>query len=214
MARFFDPGPVAGDGKLHAPAADRNKDAILEVLLDHLPSAGTVLEIASGTGQHAAHFAPRLSQLYWQPTDLDPRHVASIQAWRAEAGADTLLAPRALNVLEPWPVHDLPAPVTAITAANLIHIAPWTVAEALIAGAADLLTEEGVLCLYGPYKRGGMHTAPSNEAFDAHLKSHDPTWGVRDMEAVAELATEAGFSEPTITNMPANNFSLVFRKLA
>ncbi|MCJ9429791.1 DUF938 domain-containing protein [Kordiimonas marina] len=212
MARFFNPDQISEEGKLHAPAAERNKDAILEVLLDHLPSAGTVLEIASGTGQHAVHFAPRLSHLHWQPTDLDPRHIASIEAWRAEAGAENLLAPRALNVLEPWPVHDLPAPVTAITANNLIHIAPWAVAEALIAGAADLLGGGGVLFLYGPYRRGGAHTAPSNEAFDAHLKSHDPAWGLRDMEAVTDLATEAGFGTPTIVEMPTNNFSLIFRK--
>ncbi|TNE64621.1 MAG: DUF938 domain-containing protein [Alphaproteobacteria bacterium] len=212
MARFFNPDAVGADARLHAPATERNRDAILSVLKAHLPSDGTLLEIASGTGEHAAYLAPRFPTLYWQPTDIDPAHLASISAWRDEGAAPNLLPPRELDVLAPWPLHELPAPVRAVAAINLIHIAPWAVAEALIAGAGRLLGAGGILYLYGPYRRGGKHTADSNAAFDLSLKRHSIDWGVRDMEEVIDLAETAGFRSPAVLAMPANNFSLVFRK--
>ena len=214
MARFFDPkAHETGDVRLHAPATARNRDAILALFDAHLPRAGTLVEVASGTGEHAAHLAPALAPLHWQPTDIEPDHLASINAWRSHSGAKNILPAHAFNVLtDAWDFAHLPEPVVAMAAINLIHIAPWMVAEALIAGAGKLLPSSGVLFLYGPYKVGGAHTAPSNEAFDASLKSRNPAWGVRDREAVIDLAAQAGFSAPHIEPMPANNFSLIFRK--
>jgi SAM-dependent methyltransferase len=192
-----------------APAAERNRDAILEVLARVLPPSGTVLEIASGTGQHAVHCASSLSGVVWQPSDPDAASRDSISARRAHAGLANLKAPLALDVLnEDWGVGE----VTAIVCINMIHIAPWQAAEALFRGAGARLAAGGVLVLYGPYRRGGAHTAPSNEAFDAQLRANDPRWGVRDMEAVQALGVAAGMELVETVAMPANNFSLVFRK--
>lgn len=211
MARFFDP---EGKGeRLHAPATARNREFIFEVLAPALPASGTIFEVASGTGEHAAFMAPKLVNHHWQPSDIDPRHLASINAWRAEVMAENIQAARPFNVLE----HDFlapahPSPLSAILAINLIHISPWTVAETLIEKAGQSLPEDGLFYLYGPYKRDGAHTSESNEAFDTSLKSRDESWGVRDMEAVIDLADKAGFHAPDIIPMPANNFSLVLRK--
>ncbi len=212
MPRFFNPEAVGGDMRLHAPATARNRDYILDILKPHLPESGTVLEIASGTGEHAVYIAPHFPHLAWQPTDIDPAHLASIEAWRTESEAPNLLPPVELNVLENWPLEHLSQPLAAISAINLIHIAPWAVAETLIEKAGGLLPEKGILYLYGPYKRGGDHTAPSNEAFHQNLQARDPAWGVRDMEAVIELGLQCGFAEPIVQPMPANNFSLIFKK--
>lgn len=194
---------------LRAPAADRNKAPILAVLERLLPAKGLVLEIASGTGQHVVHFARALSGLTWQPSDTEAASLASISAWIAEEQAGNVNEPVRLDVCSfPWPVGH----AQAIVCINMIHIAPWRATEALFEGAAEVLSAGGVLFLYGPYRRYGSHTAPGNEAFDAQLRSQNPGWGVRDMEAVERLAGRFGFTLEETIAMPANNFSLVFRK--
>jgi SAM-dependent methyltransferase len=204
---FFDPQPVP-DGGLHAAATERNRDPILEVLRRVLPPAGLVLEIASGTGQHVAHFAPALPALRWQPSDASTAHLESIRAWSAASGADNIAAPLLLDVERlPWPV----AHADAIVNINMIHIAPWSAAEALFRGATRLLPAAGLLYLYGPFKRGGQHTAPSNQRFDERLRGEDPRWGVRDLDELAVLAASVGFGPAEIVAMPANNLSLVYR---
>ncbi|PXW22482.1 DUF938 domain-containing protein [Paraburkholderia caballeronis] len=199
----------SSDARQAAPAVERNAAPILDVLRRALPPTGLVLEIASGTGQHAAFFSAALPAIEWQPSDADPRARASISAWRAHSGLANLREPLDLDVRHlPWPV----GAADAIVCINMIHIAPWAATEALMEGAGALLGAGGVLVLYGPYRRHGEHTAPSNAAFDEDLRMRNPTWGVRNMEAVEALAAAAGFdSEPCIA-MPANNFSLVFRK--
>jgi hypothetical protein len=195
-----------------APAAERNRDAILAVLSRVLPQSGVVLEIASGTGQHAVHCATALPGIEWQPSDPDAESRDSIAAWRAHAGLSSvrnLRAPLALDVTDgEWGI----GAVAAIVCINMIHIAPWQAAEALVRGAGARLAAGHVLYLYGPYRRNGAHTAPSNEAFDAQLRARDPRWGVRDLEAVQALADDAGFSLAETVEMPANNLSVVFRK--
>lgn len=193
----------------HAPAAERNREPILAVLERVLPASGTVLEIASGTGQHAIHFAAALPKLVWQPSDPGEDARASIAAWTAHSGLANVRAPLALDVRDAsWGIDA----AAAIVCINMIHISPWESAQALIGGAGRLLQTGGVLFLYGPYRRGGAHTAPSNAAFDAQLRSRDPSWGVRDMQDVVALADAAGFDSDEPVEMPANNFCLVFRK--
>jgi hypothetical protein len=192
-----------------APAAERNRDAILSVLARVLPQSGVVLEIASGTGQHAVHCAAALPNIVWQPSDPDAASRDSIAAWRAHAGLANLNAPLDIDVTrDDWGIGK----VAAIVCINMIHIAPWEATESLIRGAGARLDAGAVLYLYGPYRRNGAHTAPSNEAFDQQLRARDPRWGVRDMEAVDALAEKAGFTLREIVAMPANNFSLVFEK--
>ncbi|WP_250513205.1 DUF938 domain-containing protein [Caballeronia sp. INDeC2] len=194
-----------------APAAERNRDAILSVLARVLPGSGVVLEIASGTGQHAVHCAEALPGIVWQPSDPDADARDSIVAWRVHAGLANLNAPLALDVLnDDWGIVQ----VAAIVCINMIHIAPWEAAESLFRGAGARLTAGGVLYLYGPYRRNGAHTAPSNEAFDRQLRARDPRWGVRDMEAVEALGEKAGLTLVETVAMPANNFSVVFEKRA
>lgn len=207
---FFDPQPVPHGG-LHAAATERNRDPILEVLRAVLPPTGLVLEIASGTGQHVTYFARALPALRWQPSDPSSAHLESIRAWSAASGANNIASPLLLDVERaPWPV----AHADAILNINMIHIAPWSAAEALFQGAARLLPAAGVLYLYGPFKRAGQHTSPSNERFDERLRSEDARWGVRDLDELAVLATSAGFEPPEIVTMPANNLSLVYRRKA
>jgi SAM-dependent methyltransferase len=196
--------------KQHAPATARNRDPILEVLRRWLPPQGLVLEIAAGTGEHAVYFAGRLPALTWQPTDVSEAALASIAAWRREAGPANLLAPLRLDVCQPWPVGR----ADAIFCANMIHIAPWRCAQGLMAGAGTTLRPGGVLILYGPFRIGGEHTAPSNAAFDADLRARAPEWGVRDLEAVAALAQAAGLDHVDTIPMPANNLSVVWRRRA
>ena len=194
-----------------SPSAERNREPILAVLRDALPATGRVLEIASGTGQHAMYFAGALTGLDWQPSDADADARASIAAWIAHDGLPNVRAPLALDVHEPdWGFDSL----DAVVCINMIHISPWSATQALFAGASARLVDGGVLYLYGPYKRGGAHTAPSNEAFDQQLRSRDPRWGVRDMEAVVTLGESVGLVCDEAVAMPANNFSLVFRKRA
>ncbi|CAB3769347.1 DUF938 domain-containing protein [Paraburkholderia solisilvae] len=197
------------DAREHSPSAERNRDAILAVLRQVLPPSGTVLEIASGSGQHALHFAAAFPGLVWQPSDTDAGARASIVAWTADAGLTNIRPPLDLDVTrQPWGVDV----AHAMVCINMIHISPWAATEALIDGAARVLGSGAVLYLYGPYRRGGVHTAPSNEAFDQNLRDRNPAWGVRDMEAVVQLADAAGFACDEPIPMPANNFSLVFRK--
>ncbi|HEY2023508.1 DUF938 domain-containing protein [Paraburkholderia sp.] len=199
------------DARQHSPSAERNREPILAVLRDALPASGRVLEIASGTGEHSVWFAGALPTLDWQPSDADADARASIAAWAAHAGLPNLRAPLALDVRQPdWGVDTLDAAVCI----NMIHISPWSAAQALFDGVGRRLVDGGVLYLYGPYKRGGAHTAPSNDAFDQWLKSRDPAWGVRDMEAVVALGEAPGLACEKVVAMPANNFSLVFRKRA
>lgn len=194
--------------KLHASAAERNRYPIQDVLRRWLPPRGLVLEIAAGSGLHAAWFAPRFPHLTWQPTDTDPSALASIAAWRDEAGANNLNPPLSLDVRAPsWPVER----ADAVFCANMIHIAPWDCARGLIQGAGRILPPGGVLILYGPFRVGGR-MAPSNQAFDESLRARDPAWGVRDLEAVGALAQAAGLDHLDIVTMPANNLSVVWRK--
>lgn len=192
-----------------SPAVARNRDPILAVLRRFLPDHGTVLEIASGTGEHAAYFAAHLPHLTWQPTDADPDALASIAAHRATANAPNLRAPIEIDVTAPvWPVTR----ADAVVSINMIHISPWSAAQGLMTGAAKLLAGSSVLYLYGPFKENGEHTAPSNAAFDASLKARDPRWGVRDVGDVRKLADGHGFDFVERVAMPANNLSLVFRR--
>ena len=197
------------DSRLYAPAVARNRAPILAVLRERLPASGLVLEVASGSGEHAAFFAGELPHLTWQPSDTDPRALDSIAAFRAAAGAPNLLPPVRLDAeAATWPVRA----ADAILSINMIHIAPWSAATGLVAGAARLLPPGGLLYLYGPFMEHGRHTAPSNAAFDADLRARDPRWGVRDLDTVAELAQRHGFALAETVAMPANNRSVLFRR--
>ena len=197
---------------LSSPATARNKDLILEVLRQHFPASGLVLEIASGAGEHALHMAANLPGLTWQPTDPDPQALASIAAWRDQSGTANLLAPVELDAARPdlWPVQG----ADAMVCINMIHISPWAATEGLFAGAGRLLPAEGVLVTYGPYLEDAVETAPSNLAFDDSLKSRNPAWGIRRREDVEALAARHGLALHARIAMPANNLSLVFRRSA
>ncbi|WP_159350987.1 DUF938 domain-containing protein [Roseomonas harenae] len=200
---------VEQDARRHAPSAARNRDPILAVLRGWLPERGLVLEIASGSGEHAIHFASALQDLTFQPSDPDPAALASIDGWAAASGAANLRPAVALDAAaESWPL----AQADAVLCINMIHIAPWEAALGLLQGSAAILPPGGPLILYGPYRREGRHTAPSNEAFDADLRGRNPAWGVRDLEEVARAAAERGFGVPDIREMPANNLMLRFRQ--
>jgi hypothetical protein len=201
------------DPRMYAPAALRNRAPILEVLREHLPAAGAVLEIASGTGEHCAWFAAGLPGLVFQPSDPDRGHRASIAAWAAADGLANVRPPLALDTRTPdWEAHeDIPHPLVAILCINMVHIAPWAATLGLLRGAERLLGAGRVLFLYGPYKRAGAHTAPSNAAFDQSLRAMNAEWGVRDVEAVVAAAEARGFALVETVEMPANNLSLVLR---
>lgn len=199
------PGP---GGKRNAPATLRNRDAIVDVLRDVLPEHGTVLEVASGSGEHVVHFATAFRTLDWQPSDRDPAALQSIAAWAAEAGLVNVAESLLLDAqAEPWPL----ASAAAILCINMVHISPWAATLGLLRAAARLLPEGGPLYLYGPYIRAGVETAPSNLAFDQSLKSRDPAWGLRDIADVEAAATKEGLALDRIVEMPANNLSLIFR---
>ncbi len=195
--------------RLFAPAAERNRQAIIEVLSRVLPARGLVLEVASGSGEHARWFAQALHPLVWQPSDPDPASRRSIAGHAAGAGSAVPKAPRDLDAAAAdWPI----ARADAVVCINMIHISPWRAAEGLIAGAARILPPGGVLYLYGPYLRGGHPTAPSNAAFDASLRARNPDWGLRRVEAVTEAAARHGLDLSEVVEMPANNLSLVFTR--
>ena len=198
------------DARRFAPAFQRNKDPITAVLARYLPAAGLALEIASGSGEHALHFAAQFPALTFQPSDPDAASRASIAAWQANARCSNLLPPLALDVMaETWPIHH----ADIVLCINMIHIAPWDATGALMRGAARILPRDGLLFLYGPFRQGGLHTAASNAEFDTSLRTQDARWGVRDLEAVAQMAGAAGFAAPLIEAMPANNLSVIFRRL-
>lgn len=198
-----------GDARQFAPATLRNRDFILAVLQRVLPAQGTVLEIGSGGGEHAVYFAAALPGLSWQPSEADAAGLASIRAWIAHSGVSNVAAPVVLDATAAdWPL----ASADAVLAINVLHYSPWETTPALLAGVARLLPPGGVLYCYGPYRREGAHTAPSNVEFDAWLKARDPRFGVRDLEAVAEVAATHGLLLEEVVDMPANNFSLVFRR--
>lgn len=193
-----------------AAAADRNKAFIADVLQRVLPPAGLVLEVASGTGQHAVFFAARFPRLQWQPTDLEPAARASIAGWAREAQLPNLRPPLELDASAPatWPIER----ADAVVCANLIHIAPWAAALGLLEGAARILPVGGPLVLYGPYHVDHQPTAPSNATFDADLRARDPAWGVRDLGDVTDAARAQGLVLDEVVDMPANNKTVVFRR--
>lgn len=196
----------------HAPAAERNKDPILDVLRSVLPVRARVLEVGSGTGSHGAHFVAQEPGWVWQPTDVSPEALGSIASWHEDPVTDgRLLAPVPLDVRErPWAVPDVT--YDAVFCANVVHISPWACAVGLIEGAADVLAPGAALVTYGPYKVDGAHTAESNAAFDVSLRSRDPSWGVRDLDELRAVAGPAGLELEAQHPMPANNFTLVFRR--
>lgn len=215
------------DLRQFAPATERNREPIFAVLDEILPPDRAVLEISSGTGEHCICFAPRLAPRPWIPSDPNPSARDSIAAWQAALPCPNLLPPLDLDVcLELWPLEvdllpDILAnwdrerfPLGAIVNINMIHIAPWEACLGLMAGAGRLLPVGGLLYLYGPYKEGGQHTAPSNAAFDDSLKARDPRWGVRDLEAVIAVAAAQGLAHQATIAMPANNRSVIFRRVA
>jgi Protein of unknown function (DUF938) len=199
------------DARQYAPATERNREAILEVLLDVLPPTGTVLEVSSGTGEHAVFFAPRLQPRKWLPSDPNPLALASINAWRSYANCENLYPPIALDAsVSNWELGDI-EPISAIANINMIHIAPWEASLGLMAGAGQILPPGGILYLYGPFTRGGKHTAPSNEAFDESLREQNPDWGVRDLDEVVAVAKSRQLTLVKTVAMPANNLSVIFQ---
>ena len=198
------------DDRQHAPATLRNRDFILDVLRDVLPRNGVILEIASGSGEHIVHFARNFPALVFQPSELDPDALLSVGAWLKATGVTNVCAPIALDASHAvWPV----ASADGIICINMVHISPWEATLGLIKGAAAILPPASLFYLYGPYIREGFATAPSNQAFDRSLRDRNPYWGLRTLEAVAAMAQSVGFSAPVITEMPANNLSVVFRRL-
>ncbi|KAB2940954.1 MAG: DUF938 domain-containing protein [Hyphomicrobium sp.] len=198
------------DARQYAPSAARNRDPIWNVLAPHMPPRGLVLEVASGSGEHTLHFARASGpELIFQPSDPDAAARASIDAWAAASGLGNIRPAVVLDAAaDAWPVDR----ADVVVCINMIHISPWSSAVGLVRGAARVLPAGGLLFLYGPYRRSGAHTAPSNAAFDLDLRRRNPAWGVRDLETVADLAVAAGFAAPHIAPMPANNFSLLFHR--
>lgn len=197
------------DQRLRAAATERNREPIAAVLREILPVNGTVLEIASGTGEHSVFFAGHFPDMVWQPSDREDEALASIAAWRDAAGLANLRAPLRFDAAaRKWPATK----ADAILCINMVHISPWAATEGLMRGAARLLSAGAPLILYGPYRRDGVATAPSNLAFDASLKARDPSWGLRSVDAVTAEAERNGLSFDRLFEMPANNLILSFRR--
>ena len=211
-----DGRPGEPDGRLDAPAFHRNHQPIWAVLGPFLAGkSGDVLEAGSGTGQHVVHFAQNAPEITWWPSDFSEAHLRSIAAWRAHAGLANIRPPQKIDLADPaWSPAaaggSAPARLLALFCANVIHIAPWRVAEGLVAGAARHLREDGRLYLYGPFKRDGRHTAISNAVFDTSLRSQNAEWGVRDLGDVEKLADDVGLELAETVEMPANNLILMF----
>lgn len=205
---LFDPiAPTSA--RRHAPATARNRAPILEVLRRTFDRQGLVLEIASGTGEHAVHFAENLPHVQWQPSDPDEAMRASIDAWAAEARLPNLRQAIELDAAaERWPIDR----ADYVLSINMIHIAPWAACEGLMRGASRILPAGGKLVLYGPFREGGRHTAPSNERFDEDLRRRNPAWGVRDLEEVIRLAATRGLAHVETVEMPANNRMVIFAR--
>ncbi|MEH2364503.1 DUF938 domain-containing protein [Nostoc sp.] len=209
------------DARQYAPATQRNSEPIIEVLLQVLPKSGTILEIASGTGEHAVFFAPKLSPRSWLPTDVNPQLRASITAWAEHFGYSNLYPPLELDVRQAvWAVENRVfdwlnrEPIVAIVNINMIHISPWSACLGLMAGAGRILPAGGILYLYGPFKQGGEHTAASNAAFDESLRAQNPEWGVRNLDDVVAVASAQNLTFKQTYQMPANNLSVVFERSA
>jgi hypothetical protein len=214
-----DGRPVEPDGRLDAPAYHRNHQAIRTVLERYLAGKiGDVVEAGSGTGQHMVEFARHMPEITWWPSDLNEQHLKSIAAWRSHAALPNIRPPLRIDLSDPTWCTEMqggsgPANLLAVFCANVIHIAPWRVAEGLFAGAGRYLSDGGLLFLYGPFKRDGKHTAISNAVFDASLRERDAEWGVREIEDVKMLARRVGLGLIEIAEMPANNLTLVFERL-
>lgn len=209
--------PPAPDGRLDAPAFHRNHEAIWSAISGFLSErTGSVLELGSGTGQHAVAFARRTPRLTWWPSDIYESHLSSIAAWRQLEGLANLRAPQRIDLTDPgwhWMAEgEAGSDLTAMLCCNVLHISPWTVAQNLIAGAGRYLRADGRLFLYGPFKRDGVHTAPSNAEFDASLRAQNPDWGVRDLRDLGALARDKDLTLCEILPMPANNLVLVFAR--
>ncbi|OYY89771.1 MAG: SAM-dependent methyltransferase [Sphingomonas sp. 28-66-16] len=201
------PADAPGEVRKHAPATLRNRDAIAGMLVEILPVTGLVLEIASGSGEHCAFFAQAMCGHDWQPSDPDPTALASIAAWTA--GIGNVRPPLAIDAAaEDWPIDRADAALCI----NMAHISPWSASLGLMAGAARILAQGGPLILYGPYRRQGVPTAPSNEAFDESLRARDPAWGLRSVEAMTRAAAAQGLAFDRLVEMPANNLMLVYRR--
>ncbi len=202
------------DARQYAPATDRNREPILEVLLQVLPPTGTVLEISSGTGEHAVLFAPYLQPRHWQPSDPNPIAIESINSWQRYYPSENLYPAIALDVTAPdWQIDPkVQAEIQAIVNINMVHIAPWAACLGLMAGANKLLPIGGTLYLYGAFKQGGKHTSFGNQDFDLSLRSQNPQWGVRDLEEVVATAQAQNLELVKTLAMPANNLSIVFQK--
>jgi len=206
--RFYEMA-VSEDARRSAPAVLRNREPIAEVLAEWLPASGTVLEVASGTGEHALWFAERFPNLDWQPSDTHPDALASIAAWTEKAGLSNVNGAAIIDASAPdWPVKH----ADAVLNINMAHISPWKASLGLIAGAARLLPQGGPLILYGPWLKDEIETADSNVAFDANLKSRDTAWGLRRVEDFTDAAAGCGLSLADWRQMPANNLMLLFRQ--
>ncbi len=200
------------DAKRYAPATQRNREPILEVLERVLPTQGNILEIASGTGEHSIFFAPHLAPRQWYPSEQDSELRDSITAWQSEYNSDNLHPPLNIDAAaESWIIEEQDIRINTIVNINMIHISPWKSCLGLMAGAKRILPIGGILYLYGPYKEHGKHTAPSNEAFDLSLRSRNPEWGVRNLEDVVSVAETNSLLLQEIVKMPANNLSVVFK---
>ena len=196
------------DARRHAPATERNREPIADILRTVLPERGTVLEIASGTGEHVIHFARAFPELDWQPSDPEPSAIASIRAWAETARLPNLRPPLTLDAsADDWPIER----ADALLCINMVHISPWEATVGLMRNAAKLLPPGGPLILYGPYLQQGVETAPSNLAFDESLKQRDSRWGLRRLEDVVALAESVGLRNEAVHAMPANNLIVVLR---
>jgi SAM-dependent methyltransferase len=215
-----DGSPVEADGRLDAGAFHRNHQAIWSALAPFLEGkSGDVVEVGSGTGQHVVYFADHTPHVIWWPSDLNDAHLKSIAAWRTNVGAANVRPPLRIDLLDPAWCAELqdgsgPSDLLAVFCANVVHIAPWTVAEGLIQGAAKYLRSDGRLFLYGPFTRDGEHTSDSNAAFDTSLRQGNPAWGVRDVAELEAVAQSVGLRLAEFVAMPANNLLLVFARAA
>lgn len=200
--------PVSSHAKRYAPAAERNQEVIYQALQSLISPKGALLEVASGSGQHAVYFARRFPDVMYQPSDIDPIAVESITAWRAEAQLDNLKAPIELNTATlPWPVLDM----DVVYCANMVHISPWGSTEGLFKGSAQILSRDGKLLIYGPFMVNNQPTTPSNAQFHVSLQEKNPDWGLRDLSRLDQLAAECGLRRTTCLDMPANNFLLEYQ---
>lgn len=201
------------DARQHAPATQRNRDPILAILSEVLDPESNILEIASGTGEHALYFASRLESCHWTPSDTNPTSWDSITAWKNTSYIDNLNLPLSIDVTQhDWQQQVIGQKIDVIVNINMIHISPWQACLGLMAGAEQILPSGGILYLYGPYKRNGEHTSPSNASFDRSLRDRNPLWGIRDLAAVSEAAAASNLQLEKVIEMPANNLSVIFRR--